>query len=306
MFETAQKYSEMAYYSKQDIERELDHYLVDPIWHEICQYREMFRYEFPLQDKKTYLIRNPLVNDSIFRTQEMIRQYLMQPKEDISNIDIFWLQEAEVECFKHTITQMGLHVYYDHNITMLHLIEQMHLQKRIRKDALKFLLNTQQNVLLQLFMLTMDMDKKAMFVLQYPILRAHGMFSLANIIHLEDICDAVDKGLANLDVTSSFLSFLVQIRLKLSNEMVLLKPEQAPDVKEMQYQELIERFPNLAKAQVTFFLHHRTYQRYYTIQDYMKFCEVCYETARYSLEEFVTMRWYQKQKMGKKFVYFIM
>ena len=60
MFETAKKYSEQVYYNKADLEKEMDFYLVDPLWHEITQYRSLFRHEFPIKEKKTYLIRNCL------------------------------------------------------------------------------------------------------------------------------------------------------------------------------------------------------------------------------------------------------
>lgn len=53
MFETAKKYSEQVYYNKADLEKEMDFYLVDPLWHEITQYRSLFRHEFPIKEKKT-------------------------------------------------------------------------------------------------------------------------------------------------------------------------------------------------------------------------------------------------------------
>ena len=107
MFETARKYSERTYYNKTDLEKEMDYYLVDPLWHEIEQYRSLFRQEFPLQGKKTYLIRNPLVNDTMAITQEWLLAWLMKHQESSDvDIDLFWLKEAERERFTRLLVKM--------------------------------------------------------------------------------------------------------------------------------------------------------------------------------------------------------
>ncbi len=68
-------------------------------------------------------------------------------------------------------------------------------------------------------------------------------------------------------------------------------------------QRLLEYYPFLQKEQVSFYVEHRDSYCYYTIQQYMKYNDVCYETARMHLEQLVRLGWYVKKKVGKKFVY---
>lgn len=307
MFETAKKYSEQAYYSKADVEKELDHYLVEPMWHEICQYRSLFQKEFPIHEKKTYIVYNRYVVDAIARTQECMIRYMRNHwNEPLHDLDYFWLREEEVWIFQSFITQMETNQTYIHKHMFLHILEQMDLQKQVSMLSRKKLMDEQENLLHQLFLLSMEQDKRCAFILMYPILRCHEALSLGQILKMEEFCDLYDKKSRELDVTGSFLSFLAHIRLKLSNDMVLLNADAEKNVLQMQYQELIERYPMLQKEQIRFFIEHRTHHHYYTLQDYMKFHGVCYETARYSMEKLVELHWYQKQKMGKKFVYYIL
>ena len=66
---------------------------------------------------------------------------------------------------------------------------------------------------------------------------------------------------------------------------------------------LLEYYPFLQKEQVVFYLAHRKSGCFYTIEKYKEFNKVCYETARLHLEQLVSLGWYKKQKVGKKFVY---
>lgn len=307
MFETAQKYSEQAYYSKQELEQELDHYLVEPMWHEICQYRSLFQREFPMQDKKTYIVYNPLVVNTLARTQELMFRYNKRHlHEPLHDLDFFWLKEEEIWVYQALLTQIQNSVNYDHSSMLLHVIEQMNLQKQIPMECMKRLMDEEENLFVQLFLISMVLDKRSAFILMYPILKGHEALSLAQIFRMEEFCDLYDKRNQDLDVTGRFLSFLAFIRLKISNDMVLLNADAEKNILQMQYQELIERYPALHKEQIHFFIEHRAHHHYYTLQDYMKFHHVCYETARYSMEKLVEYRWYQKQKMGKKFVYYVM
>lgn len=308
MFETAQKYSEITYYSKEAIAKELNYYMVEPVWNEVYKYREMFRINFPMQDKNSYLIRNPLVNDTMMRLQEELLIYLRNHQEEpLKAMDTFWLANEEKSIFHCFLTQLQLGSYaHDTKQLFYHCIETFHLQERIQPHVFQSLLQHQHNILFQLFIISMEKDKKISFVLQYPIYCMHSSLALANLINIEEVYDIYDKNTKDLDVTPHFLSFLAYLRLKLSNRMVLLDGNVAIDIKTLACKELSERFPRLKKEQITFYCEHRSSNHYYTIADYMKEAHVCYETARYSLEQLVDEHWYQKQKMGKKFVYFVL
>ena len=68
---------------------------------------------------------------------------------------------------------------------------------------------------------------------------------------------------------------------------------------------LLEYFPFLQKEQVMFYISHCKSGCYYTVKQYLEYNDVCYETARLHLMQLVSMGWYKKQKIGKKFVYSI-
>ena len=109
MFETARKYSEYAYYNKEDLEKEMDHYLVEPLWAEIEKYRSFFRFEFPLQNKKSYLIRNPHVIDQMAITQEMMQGWLCTHGEiQDAQVDTFWLKEEEQHRFSRLFVRSSM------------------------------------------------------------------------------------------------------------------------------------------------------------------------------------------------------
>ena len=67
--------------------------------------------------------------------------------------------------------------------------------------------------------------------------------------------------------------------------------------------DLLERNPYMKKAQADFYVHHCTPGKYYTIQEYVKFEHVVYETARTSLDYLAGEGFYRKQSVKNKFVY---
>lgn len=306
MYETAQKYSELAYYSKQDVAKEMDHYLVEPIWHEIEQYRSLFKVCFPIKGRATYLVRNPFVNNQIAQTQEMLQAYILRHKdEQMQKPDVFWLRQKEIYTFESLFIQLKYQKAWDVQEMFIAFFKQLHLEESISYETCKYLMNPHHNLLLQLFLISMELDKRSAYIIQYPLLASHHALLCVNIWKMEEICDLYDKNGVDFDVTKQFLSFLEHIQLKLSNEMVLLDAGNDNNIQLMQEQELIECYPMLQKEQISFYIAHRLHHHYYTLQDYMTFHNVCYETARYSMEKLVALHWYQKAKIGKKFVYYI-
>lgn len=67
--------------------------------------------------------------------------------------------------------------------------------------------------------------------------------------------------------------------------------------------ELLETDPYLNKHQADFYVHHCTPGRYYSIQQYVKFEHVVYETARTSLDLLAKRGYYREQSVKNKYVY---
>lgn len=67
--------------------------------------------------------------------------------------------------------------------------------------------------------------------------------------------------------------------------------------------DLLERDPFLNKHQADFYVHHCTPGKYYSIQEYVKFERVVYETARTSLDLLAKRGYYREQSVKNKYVY---
>ena len=66
---------------------------------------------------------------------------------------------------------------------------------------------------------------------------------------------------------------------------------------------LLELDYRLKKHEAYFFARHHNLGSYYTIEQYKKTVKCVYETARTSMEHLVELGYYEKKKVGKKFVY---
>ena len=106
------------------------------------------------------------------------------------------------------------------------------------------------------------------------------------------------------DKTYLFLRFLQQLELKF-NECLLLLNRDRSDFLHMTKEQLLHRYPQVSNRQIEFFVSHRNIHDYYTISEYMKFNDVCYETARQAMEQLVEQQWYHRRKIGKRFFYSI-
>lgn len=107
---------------------------------------------------------------------------------------------------------------------------------------------------------------------------------------------------AGSDKTYLFLRFLEQIVLKFK-ECLLLLSSDSNTLIHVSQEELIHRYPQLSVQQIAFFAAHRRPGEYYSIRDYMRFADVCYETSRQAMERLTRCRLYGRRKIGKRFVY---
>lgn len=305
MFETTRKYSEMRYYDKQELAEEMDHYMVDPIWHEICQYRSFFRYELPIQGKQTYLVRNCLVNDRMASVQEgCIAWHEQHLQECKASLSFPFLTESQMLAYASLYVRMKYDKGMDGKALIQEVLERFSIS--ISLKLCQYLLQDHHPLLLKLFYLCMECDLRDATVLFYPVLYLHHALAYGALFTIEELKQDEVCSIHCLDLTKNFLSFLSVLQLKLSYEMVSLKLRKQESSKKLDAQDLQEQYPMLPKAAIAFYINHQELHHYYTLQDYQDDAHVCYETARYSMDKLVSLHWYQKQKIGKKFVYYIM
>lgn len=306
MYETAKKYSEEKYYTKKELSEEIDHYLLDPIWQEITTYRSFFKEELTIKNKPLFIIKNPLVLGKLMETHELLFSYVSNkqiPKKTINPSP--YLQEEEIAIWNPFMTQMQNHPFLDCKDYMSKMIEVFKIQD-IDKQLFDLLCDEQKPFLMRYFLLLFATEKRTAFLMQCPLLLKHGCMLAISAIQIDELYDEIYTEDTEIDITRSFIAFLDTIRLKLFHIMISLNREEQRSFVTLQAKELMERYPILHKKQIEFYVDHREYKHYYTIQNYMQHCNVCYETARYSLDQLVNENWYHKQKLGKKFVYYVM
>lgn len=110
------------------------------------------------------------------------------------------------------------------------------------------------------------------------------------------------QGLERLDRTRDFLAFLDLLELNF-NECLLLLNRDSCEWLRLCEEELLHRFPQFSRQQISFFAAHRDLGCYYSIREYARHAQVCYETARQAMEQFTACRWYYRRKVGKRFLY---
>ena len=66
---------------------------------------------------------------------------------------------------------------------------------------------------------------------------------------------------------------------------------------------LIRDYPEISNRQAEFYVSHKDKESSYTLKDFQKFIGSSYETSRYSMDNLVKLGFYDKIKVGKKYVY---
>ena len=67
--------------------------------------------------------------------------------------------------------------------------------------------------------------------------------------------------------------------------------------------EVSRYYPELTKAQIRFIEKYRNIKKSYILKDYQELNSTSYETARKSLEKLVELKFFKKEKIGKKFIF---
>ena len=125
------------------------------------------------------------------------------------------------------------------------------------------------------------------------MLKHTGMEALLNVLRKEDFEIQVQK-----DGTYA-LSDLLRAWIFRLSQMTLKSQEKTS----LDFDEMMIRYPQLKEYQIQFYLDHHEAGCYYTIEQFAKCCKVCHETGRCALNQLVKLGFYEVQKQGKKFVY---
>lgn len=293
--ELVEKYSEQTYSRRVDLLKELDHSIADTVWNEVLRYRRQFCYELHIMDR-TYHIT--MCRSVLFRILECEEKLLKQGN----------IMRGLSDCLQHeerTNWQLLLH-HKECGVDVGDAVWIQHACELLEITQCTFIMEVlllQVPVVIQLFLcmhLPYTQREPALFL----IALVHDALYLMDILFPPYVDECGYTG-EEEDLTYDLLDFLKNLELKISDRMLLLKGGKQNQQQFVSLRDLKERYPMLQEEQLRFYVGHRDAAHYYTIQQYIAYCGVCYETARTALDQLVNLNWYQKRKIGKKFVYFI-
>ncbi|MEF9967007.1 MAG: hypothetical protein RR766_00740 [Longicatena sp.] len=303
MLEMIKKYSEDVYYRKSDLAKELEPNIASVVWEEVKKDRKQYFQEYSFLDYKIGIVWNRLVTSELLKVQQSCYRCLQMHSNFTFYIPKSMKEEDKqkwmILVHQQSYTRMYTQEWFYHALCIFEI------EKKVDNTLFAFLLNDEISIFLKIFVTGGYLRERDSLLINNLLFLYYGLHGIEHIV--ENVKIDIESGCIseNNDKTYYFLQYLMKIWLIISDIMVSLYRYKKNDSINYTYEELIERYPQLTKEQLYFYHTHHESEHYYTINNYMRACNVCYETARYSLDKLVEECWYQKQKMGKKFVYFI-
>ncbi len=298
MDDLAFKTSEQAYYSKKDLTQYLNISVVDEVWKEIEKYRSYFKVVDSCMKENEYVVLNgyvsrkmmilmekmlmlPQEENQMDRLESWIKEEIKDEKEAFLCLD--FLKECQMKNVGYATCREYLNMFF---------FEEKDCNHYLKRDF-PFMIR-----------LTCLLKEDELSLIQKIVLSA----CILKQVNCEKFIPYLDRDCfikeyeKEEDQTYNLLSLIRSFNLILNRK--LIKKEET-SLHDQGVETLIYRYPMLPKAAVSFYSKHNQPGHYYTISQYIKENNVCYETGRQAMEQLVQYRFYQKAKVGKKFVYSI-
>lgn len=292
------KSSETAYYTKKELSQYLNISVIDQVWKDIEAYRSYFKVHDVCMRENEYIVLNSYVSKKMMillekmlmlpqesgqsdQLYEFIKDQIKENKEAFLCID--FLKECQMKSLGFATCQEHLKLFFfeekDCNAYLLRSCPFM-----IRLNAL---LSNEEFSFIQKVVLSACILKQANCEKFIP--------------YLEPSC-FIKEYSKEEDQTYNLLALIKIFNQALNKKLIR---ENESSLQHQGVESLIYRYPMLPKAAVSFYSKHNQPGHYYTISQYIEENQVCYETGRQAMEQLVQHRFYQKTKVGKKFVYSI-
>ena len=270
------EYTDVRYLSKQEVADEVGRHLVDPVWQQICAYRK----EFAVSVCDVEFCLCPGILWKLLQFQEMLlsNRKMEYDSSLLCTYDYAWL-------FHHYLKSKG------------------DIHKRVHDLCILFQ-SSEEIQIISVINLSVPAVCKVIWVLihfqhtDFQILLCAlichdaGMDFLIQLLKHEDFMATCQKD-ATYVLASCLDEWMKQIYLD------ELKEKECP----VDYDTLLHLYPQLKKYQIQFYLDHHEPGFYYTIEQFIAYSDVCYETGRCALKQMVDLGFYQMLKQGKKFLY---
>ena len=274
--ELERTYTDVVYAAKKDVAQQMGYHLIEPVWKQILQYRHQWMIQF--DDVEVCLcpgiIRKMMtLNECLFQIHEVdteVFESLIQTESGKWMMHHLLKTEGSFEARVHQLCLL----YQQDEFIILHVHQQC-------PYALIFVLWCFKNYGHSEFGVLLLMLK----------LKCNGMVVLLSLMKAADL--DIEK---QQDMT---YAFDVCLRNWISKaQQILLSYSYKTKDENLNY-----LYPQLKKYQIQFYLDHHVPGHYYTIEQFIRYSDVCYETGRCAMEQLVSLGFYTKMKQGKKFVY---
>ncbi|MEG0314742.1 MAG: hypothetical protein RR646_05730 [Erysipelotrichaceae bacterium] len=276
------KYSEQNYLTREQVLGENEHLVGELIWQEVLNYRSIFTFNYTLNNHNYILVRCHLFNSLLLNLNDSIIYASNNLSPNVIDKDSTYFNNlrANKKLYINKLNIMLIDTanYYNINLTT------------------KFInLINKETIFIKLILINLNYNPTDSNILRKVI---YIYYNIENIY--DNIIDTIINPYN--DLTYSVLELIKNNILYLSELVIKLKcNKNSKD----DLSDLILKYPQISSNSLKFYYYHNKYNAYYTINDYVLYNNSSYETARQGLEVLTKYNFYNKEKIGKRYVYYI-
>lgn len=297
------QYTEQIYASKQQIRQQFPQGVADLIWQEIIQYRQPLMRKTSLGKKE--ICESRLVVKSLYELECLLRvlsnyreSCVEQDESWVSNLFQAGLSESQIFYLKQ-VRRLTTVSWQDY-IVRLQKLDPM---STIDNDC-RFLSGngTLAESILELNYLDLSLTNR--LYLTYGLLIQVGLAKHLSLFSPAQLIPMLQLENQDMDQTRELLEIISRLTGQLKENMLYLQRNDFESCLRFQDQVQLQlHYPQLKQHQLQFYLENRELGCCYTLSQFRQQTKVGYETARQAMDELVTLGFYAKGKVGKKYIY---
>ncbi len=274
--ELERTYTDVVYATKKEVVQQIGYHLIEPVWKQILQYRHQWTIQF--HDVEVCLCPGILkkmmtLNECLFQLHEVHSEGL---ESLIQTETGKWMMH-------HFLKTEGLFEARLHQLCLLYQCDESNIVNIHQQCPYALIF------VLWCFMCFGQSEFGILLVLLK--LKCAGMSALLGLM------DATDFNVEKQQDMTYVLDASLKKWISKAQKILLSCSYKTKD------EDLSCLYPQLKKYQIKFYQDHHVPGHYYTIEQFIRYCDVCYETGRTAMEELVSLGFYAKMKQGKKFLY---
>jgi len=285
MNELTIRYTEERYCTRKEVSEDLCVSMIDPIWKEINQYRNYYRYTAKGIKKVSFCLCAGILKKIVY-----IQTLLYRRQQIISVSDL--VQELFLKDEQEKITWLILH-WKNANQSIAEKFEEIYLlfPGVNKRQIMDYFMDERLPVFCRWVALMMLVENRNIALVFCVALCAEEMYEI--IIQVKDLLLNIHYEEDGTYALQSILDELIHHQIQVHDSIN----------SSFNFDQLVFQYPQLKEYQIHFYVNHHTIGHYYTLNQFSQWCDVCYETARCAMEQLVELNFYTRHKIGKKFVY---